>query len=131
MPHTNQLTEEKWIEQFEAKFSERPAWLDELRGNPQRFNFLRGFINNLLSQTEQECDKKWRALIESKRQMEHYDNMICSKCKRFIRERTSHHSEDGFSVCCGKKLERAQGETDNFSTYNSAIDDLLNNNNQR
>lgn len=117
MPHTNQLIEEL-REKMLLDFDQRPE--------TQRAIAL-DFLRKAISKTEQECDKKWRALIESKRQMEHYDNMICSKCKIFIRERTSHHSEDGFSVCCGKKLERVQGETDNFSTYNSAIDDLLNN----
>lgn len=40
---------------------------------------------------------------------ESYDVMACSKCDNVIRSRTSHHSEDGFSECCGKKLKRIQG----------------------
>lgn len=66
---------------------------------------------------------------------ESYDVMACSKCNNVIRPRTSHHSEDGFSECCGKKLKRMQGvqlggiyrdyENDEISNVAESIIDFI------
>lgn len=85
-----------------------------------------------LEQTEKEIveiilaqQTAFRDIVVSKYEIEKYDNMVCSKCKDVIRERTSHHSEDGFSQCCGKKLERVQGEEKAYSYKNEILDDVL------
>lgn len=51
-----------------------------------------------------------------------YDVMFCKKCKIVVRERTSHHSEDGFSECCGKELERLTGQNIDFTPENETIE---------
>jgi len=53
---------------------------------------------------------------------EDYDVMVCKKCKSVIRRRTSHHSEDGFSECCGSKLERLTGKNKEFTPENDAVE---------
>lgn len=63
--------------------------------------------------------------IEGIKEKEKYDNMICIGCKNFIRVRSSHNSEDGYTECCGKKLERVQGEAFIYSPENETLDSVL------
>lgn len=82
----------------------------------------REMVNSKVEDTIRSTTSQIIEVLESLRTMEDYDNMYCSKCGEFIKERISHHSEDGFSECCGKKLERKQGKKDDYSPENSALD---------
>ena len=88
MPHTNQLIEEL-REKMLLDFDQRPE--------TQRAIAL-DFLRKAISQTEQECDKKWGERIESKKK-----------------------SEDKWS-----KRNNSQVLWTDIG-YNQALDDLLNN----
>lgn len=66
-----------------------------------------------------------REAVEEMRDYEEYDVMVCGKCNSTIRERTSHHSEGGYSECCGKKLKRVQGAQDAYTPKNETLNEVL------
>lgn len=104
MPHTNQLIEEE----FEIKRIDGGQTIKELftGGDMWDWDFAKEtiypVIENLLSQTEQECDKKWRTFIESKRKS--VPPIDTSFTVEAVQEQLKAVSDEG---------------------YNSALDDLL------
>jgi hypothetical protein len=82
---------------------------------------LEFFISKELAQAKADMIER----VEGLSKFEESDNMHCSKCDRYVRMRESHHSEDGYSECCGKKLKRVQEKVRMYCEYNDALDDAL------
>ena len=95
-------------------------WEEEFDNLPNTEMTTKDFIRSLLTQQNEEVIRKIDEVMEK----ENYDIMVCTKCKSFIKERFSHHSEDGFSECCGKKLERVQGEKLSASYKNEILQEI-------
>ena len=97
--HGVERAQENWKKEFDKKFSERPSWLDELRGNPQKFNFLADFISTLLAE-ERELQNKLKEIaintlitdVNTARKEER--NAVLSEVEREV-EKKQYYSDDG------------------------------------
>ncbi len=111
--------EAQWKENLQARFGVYKFDEDVSTSDVQ------DFITQTLESLGRELAEKLKEGIE----MEHYDVMVCSQCGNFVRERFSHNSEDGFSECHGKKLERKTGDkmadTDRNYNIKKIMEDII------
>ncbi len=115
---------QKTLELFRERFKNLNDSTSE--GGYDALPYVEAFLSQALTEQHEADVQSFREMLIAKKEKEKFDNMYCSKCGNFIRERFSHNSEDGFSECCGKKLERKQGEAftdshDNISPLTSVL----------
>lgn len=102
-------------EEFDKRFG-----VDNSLGEGRKAN-LKSFIDSQFEEYQERLVEK----IEKLKDVEEFDEVRCSKCDKLIRGRLSHHDEDGYSQCCGKRLVRKQGTRKSWSDRNGVLDDVI------